>query len=417
MSTAMIIIALCGLLTSYILAEEFFFKDIPSDESHRIGIFTQVSSHTCGSVESLWSCARVADSKWATFFEIPLAVYGVFYYAILLLLAFVFMFFPHDLRYDVLVFFFWTAVAGLAADMFLFYVSLFKIRAICPLCMVTYGTGFLCVCISGVVLLKKKMNPLRLIRCIKNIYMRGNLKSIAGNVIATLLIAVIAFGAAYGTNRYLIKTKIGYYTEKKQAVFEKVIIKFDEEKRQNLDIPETMVIGNFEAPVTVTEFSDFLCPFCGKAAALMDEILRDNPSKVRLVFHNYPLDKTCNPYMKHEMHHGSCLLAKGAVCAARQGFFEDYQRIVFSAHLREASANIMEQIALYSGLGVMEFQACLEDPETDAIIQNQIQDAKRFGINSTPSIYINGKRYHGKLVKELLQVIIDLEYDRVTGKK
>ncbi len=416
MSTAMIIAALCGLLTAYILAEEFFFQDIPSDKADKPGIFKQVSQQTCGSAESLWSCARVSESKWATIHNVPMAVYGVFYYTALSLLALVFMFSHPDLRYETLVFFFWTAVAGLAADMYLLYISLVQIRAICPLCMVTYGVGFLCVCISGWGLFRKKINPLRMIRCLKNIYMNGGIKNIGGGVIITVLILLISYGAAYGTSRYLSKTKTTYYLKKKQVVLEKIINKFDEEERQNLDLPETMVIGSPEAPVTITEFSDFLCPFCGKAAALIDEILLDNPTKVRLVFHNYPLDKACNTYMKNDVHHGSCLLAKGAVCASDQGFFEDYQRMVFSARLRIGTPAILEKIAFYINLNEPQFKACLEDPETDKLIQEQIKDAKRFGINSTPSIFINGKRYHGKLIKEMLQMIIDLEYDRATGK-
>ena len=176
------------------------------------------------------------------------------------------------------------------------------------------------------------------------------------------------------------------------------------------------MIGNPDAPVTIFEFSDFLCPFCAKSAAVIEELVRDNLSKVKVVFVNYPLDRFCNRYVTRSMHQGACILAMGAICAAEQDGFDAYQRLVFAMKPKNPDISTMLNIAEKSGLSPLLFEKCITDQEILDMLLDQIEEGKGYGIKSTPTIYINNKRYRYRVRKDALQRIIDMEYERLTRK-
>jgi len=112
------------------------------------------------------------------------------------------------------------------------------------------------------------------------------------------------------------------------------------------------------------------------------------------------------------MHQGSCEIAKGAICAARQRGLAAYQRLAFAAHKKGAGRDDLIDWASRSGLSIPEFERCLDDPETEEILRWQIEQARRLSITGTPTVYINNRRYRGRLYEEALQRIIDFELQR-----
>lgn len=161
---------------------------------------------------------------------------------------------------------------------------------------------------------------------------------------------------------------------------------------ENLQIPEISVIGNLYAPVTIVEFSDFLCPYCKTASELLKKVLSGFEGKVRLVFVNYPLDIQCNRHIKTRMHEGACLLARGAVCASRQNRFSDYQEAAFAMDLKNPGTPEMRLLGIHSRLDLPVFMDCLTRPETSGELNKQIEAAHTQEITSIPAIFINGKR-------------------------
>ena len=90
--------------------------------------------------------------------------------------------------------------------------------------------------------------------------------------------------------------------------------------------------GSKDAPVTILEFSDFQCPFCGKFYKETLSQLEDTyvkTGKVKLYFRNYPLDTTCNPSMSQQLHPFACKAAEAAACADAQGKFWEYHNTLF----------------------------------------------------------------------------------------
>jgi protein-disulfide isomerase len=167
---------------------------------------------------------------------------------------------------------------------------------------------------------------------------------------------------------------------------------FEAAQPQQIAMEAVPYKGPADAQVKVVEYSDFLCPFCQRIASAFREFLPQARGRVSVHFKHFPLDKSCNPTLKNDIHPGACLLARGALCANAQGRFWEYHDKVFSAPPQNPDRNRVLAIAAGAGLDGGRFSACLDAPETASRLQSEIAEAQRAGVDSTPSIFINGKR-------------------------
>jgi protein-disulfide isomerase len=101
------------------------------------------------------------------------------------------------------------------------------------------------------------------------------------------------------------------------------------------------------------------------------------------------------------------------VCAAEQGRFEDFKRIVFSLKLENPKLETLKAVAGKVGLDIPRVMKCVSNLETQDKVLGQIEEARRYGVIGTPILFINGKMYKGKAEKRWLQRFIDLEWDRL----
>jgi protein-disulfide isomerase len=165
-----------------------------------------------------------------------------------------------------------------------------------------------------------------------------------------------------------------------------------------ISIAGAPVTGPQDAGVTLIEFSDFQCPFCYKAAAELDAVLKAFPTQVRLVFREYPL----------ESHSQAALAAAAALAAHRQGKFWPLHNAMF-AHRQDLSRPAIEAMATKAGIDMKRFEADWSAKETLATITRDIQDGDRAGVDGTPTIFINGQHYHGSLELEPMRKVIEGE--------
>jgi protein-disulfide isomerase len=158
------------------------------------------------------------------------------------------------------------------------------------------------------------------------------------------------------------------------------------------------VRGPASAVLTLVEFSDFQCPYCYAAAAKLDSVLKAYPGKIKLIFKQFPLDT----------HSQAALAAAAAVAAHRQGKFWPMHDALF-AHRRELSRRSILALALNAGLEIKRFELDLDSPETKKAVASDIQDGDRAGVEGTPSIFINGRKYNGGLDLPVIRTVIDDE--------
>lgn len=155
--------------------------------------------------------------------------------------------------------------------------------------------------------------------------------------------------------------------------------------------------GPSTAEVVITEFSDFQCPYCKVVQPILKQLLREYRGRVRLDFKHLPL----------EQHPFAMPSAQAAFCSGKQGRFWEYHDALFAADF--ISKDLLQSAAIRSGLQLEAFQTCLDSPESRAAILADRQEAKRLGIESTPTFLINGKPLRGAAGLDQFKSIIDRE--------
>jgi predicted DsbA family dithiol-disulfide isomerase len=155
--------------------------------------------------------------------------------------------------------------------------------------------------------------------------------------------------------------------------------------------------GPADAAVVITEFSDFQCPYCRAVQPVLKEILRLYPNQIRLDFKHLPL----------EQHPLAALSAQAAFCAAKQGLFWQYQDALFGS--ADLTREFLDATAANMGLKLDAFRKCLASTESRMAVIADLREAKRLGIDSTPTFLINGKLLRGAVGLEQFKVAIDRE--------
>jgi protein-disulfide isomerase len=159
-------------------------------------------------------------------------------------------------------------------------------------------------------------------------------------------------------------------------------VRYDDDTKVELSAKGSPLRGSPMAPVTIFEFSDFQCPHCRMAAPYLKKLVDDSNGKVKLVFKQYPLPG----------HPKAREAAKAALAADRQGKFWEMHDIIFKNQARLETANF-EGYAKELGLDLERFRADTKSKEVEAKIEADRAEGKKIGVDSTPSIYVNDRRF------------------------
>ena len=164
--------------------------------------------------------------------------------------------------------------------------------------------------------------------------------------------------------------------------------------------------GPANAPVTIVEFADFECPFCGGFFPTLKLVEKNYADKVRLVYRQFPLTN---------MHPNAQKAAEASLCANEQKRFWEYHDSLFSDQSR-LDVPSLKQRAQTLGLNTTAFNTCLDSGKQAEAIQKDRDDARKVGVNSTPTIFINGRLLGGRSYAEVQEVIED-ELQRTAQKR
>lgn len=170
-----------------------------------------------------------------------------------------------------------------------------------------------------------------------------------------------------------------------------------------LNLTGAPVKGAEQAPVAITIFSDFQCPYCSKIVPLLEQILERNPNTVKLVYMNFPL----------QSHRYSQPAALSALAAGRQGkFWPMHDKII--SNYNSLNETKFEQFATELGLDPERFNRDLKDPALREKINADLAEGEKAGVHGTPTLFVNGRLLKNKSLAGL-QELIDAELKK-TGK-
>jgi 2-hydroxychromene-2-carboxylate isomerase len=177
--------------------------------------------------------------------------------------------------------------------------------------------------------------------------------------------------------------------------------RFSPEAVKSIDLKGSPSEGATSPAVTVVEWADFECPFCGIAAPLLKALVERYPNQVQLVFKNYPLSA----------HEHSEQAARAAVAAFHQGKFWQLNQAMFESQKSGLDDTTLLKLAREQGLDMKAFEADRASEATADAVARDRKQADELGLEGTPMIYINGRHFsleHFDLRQDL-QPWIELE--------
>src|SRR5205085_2345686 len=149
--------------------------------------------------------------------------------------------------------------------------------------------------------------------------------------------------------------------------------------------------GPREAPVTLVEYGDLECPYCGRAEPVVREVLSDF-ADVRYVWRHLPLN---------DVHPHAQLAAQAAEAADRQGSFWEMHDMLL-AHQGDLTGRDLIGYAEELGLDVDQFRPDVHDDGVARRVAEDVDSADQSGVTGTPTFFINGRRHHGAYDVETL---------------
>jgi protein-disulfide isomerase len=150
--------------------------------------------------------------------------------------------------------------------------------------------------------------------------------------------------------------------------------------------------GSATAPLTLVEYGDYECPYCGEAYPIVKEIEAILGDELRSVFRNFPLS---------EVHPHAFQAAEAAESSAAQGRFWEMHDRLYENQRRLRTKDLLGH-AQALGLDVERVAAELEGNVYEARIRNDFVSGIRSGVNGTPTFFINGVRHNGSYDLETL---------------
>jgi len=141
--------------------------------------------------------------------------------------------------------------------------------------------------------------------------------------------------------------------------------------------------GNFDAPITIIEFADYLCENCKNMSPIVNQVLAAYPNTVRFVWKDFPID-SLNP--------NASLASQAARCAGKQDAYWEYHDLLMSQpmfSMQPSFGNLADTLSLNRE----KFDECLELKTTAPIVKKDLEEAIALQLDGTPYFFINNKPF------------------------
>jgi protein-disulfide isomerase len=173
-------------------------------------------------------------------------------------------------------------------------------------------------------------------------------------------------------------------------------------QRTEIDTAGYPARGPATAPVTIVEFSDFECPFCGRLFPTLKAVENIYLDRVRIVYRQFPLRR---------IHPLAQKAAEASLCANEQGRFWEMHDSLFGDQ-EHLTVDALKARAVELKLDTAAFNACLDSGKKVAAIDKDIADGAKAGVTGTPTMFINGRMMVGAQPYAQIQAVIEEELQR-----
>lgn len=367
-----LILAVSGLAASIYLAVSHF------------RVYTDVGYRSFCAISRTFNCDTVSQSTYAILLNVPVAVWGIFGYSLLLIFMALYAG-PEDDRGRGWAITHCILCAFCCYSVILALISSHHINAYCIICISTYIINFALAFM--VWLIKRRFDRSGYIEALKLDFKyiarrRRSTAVFAGGTVLSLALIMVYFPAYW-------KLELPSGISKLQS---------------GLTEDGHPWIGNDNAPIVINEFSDYLCFQCKKMNYYLRQLISRHPDSFKLTHHHFPMDSRFNPLLKAPFHEGAGTMSLIAIHAAESINFWPVNDYLFGIAGDQSRINLNELAAKF-GLDASKLRKSLKDPKTRLKLMRDIEHGLRLGITGTPSYVINGKVYHGMIPAEIIQKV------------
>lgn len=177
-----------------------------------------------------------------------------------------------------------------------------------------------------------------------------------------------------------------------------VQLPFPDVPRIEVSADDDPFVGAADAPVTIIQFAEFQCPYCGKARESVDKVMSVYEGKVKFVFRDFPLD----------FHQNAIPAAVAANCAGQQDKYWPVHDAFMQNQTALAEGDLI-RVARTAGVDMEKWEACRKDPAIEAEIRADAEAGSKAGVTGTPAFFINGIFINGAQPYEKFKAIVDSE--------
>jgi len=340
-----------------------------------------ISNSLCNISEYI-NCDRVASSSYSHIGPIPISLIGMIFYLFIPLYIIFSDHFNVTQKLPLKILSILSIIATIFS-VYLFTVSVTKIKALCIFCTATY--------IVNIILL---IYLLPNIRETVKIFSKDNIISFISSGLTSVVIALIGLFIINGilsnkeAQNELIKEYQGSEVYQVNTIF-------------------SPYIGSSNPKINIVIYSDLFCPACNDLMNNIERLMKDDKISevVRVYFKHYPINKECNPSVGYDLHPGSCTASLLGFELMKKGLFWEYEREIRNSPAKDESTVL--EIAL-NFIKDMNIKKIKED--NVKYLNTNILEGKALGINATPTWFINGRKivgsYSSENIKQLINYIL-----------
>ena len=345
------------------------------------------------SINDFIDCDGAAKTTVSQFLGIPLAYWGMFFYITVLFLTFVdklknvrflkfLEVFKNPMAYITVI-----GTVAFVVSMSLAGISIFKIKKLCILCVITYFIDFLIALIPS-----KNWKDYFLSFKTTLFDFWDGVKKYPKTFVILLVLAISFLTISEVTDCFVPHIRKA-----------KEINKYIKMKENPYKVHGN-ILGNENGDVVIELYSDYGCPVCYIHNIMLHQAVQEY-GNVKVIHYNMPFDKECNFEISMTMHPGACFMARAALAAGKQGDYWGMSSLLYEKHPmnNEALIPLIEQL----GLDKDKFLKYIDSKEAKDTIQSQLYKSYELNLDATPTMFVNGEKKLGIMSYRDLQTLLE----------
>ena len=367
-------------------------------------------------VNATFSCTEAYASRFGSFGGVPVALFGVLFFAFVLGLI-VLCSRSSTAASNLPGYLFAVSTIGLAVVLYLAYASFVILKAVCVLCVGTYVAVIGLFLFSGAATRYPMTSvPSRAARDFRTLLRTPSAVTAALAFVVAAAAAIVMFPGTRVTAASAPSTAAGAAEQAPIATLVPAA-QIQQLEQYLASQPRVVVMAPSDgADVVIVKFNDYQCPPCRQTfmdyKPVLAKWMQTAPGKIKFITRDYPIERQCNNTVGQDLHPSSCEAAVAVRLAREKGKAEAMEEWLFANQPALSPEGVKNAAATVGG--VTDFDARFAG--TLELVKGDIAQAAQLKVTGTPTFFMNGIRLPG-LRAEFFDAAIAWELKQVQSKK